>query len=38
VRYPTPGVESARQIDWGDHDCLYFLDLDGNLLEIVSYR
>jgi catechol 2,3-dioxygenase-like lactoylglutathione lyase family enzyme len=32
------GVESARPIDWGDHDCLYFLDLDGNLLEIVSYR
>jgi hypothetical protein len=32
------GVESAAPIDWGDHDCLYFLDLDGNLLEIVSYR
>jgi catechol-2,3-dioxygenase len=25
-------------IDWGDHDCLYFLDPDGNLLEIVAYR
>jgi catechol 2,3-dioxygenase-like lactoylglutathione lyase family enzyme len=32
------GVETAQPIDWGDHDCLYFLDLDGNLLEIVSYR
>jgi catechol 2,3-dioxygenase-like lactoylglutathione lyase family enzyme len=32
------GVESARPIDWGDHDCLYFLDPDGNLLEIVTYR
>ncbi len=32
------GVESAEPIDWGDHDCLYFLDPDGNLLEIVSYR
>jgi catechol 2,3-dioxygenase-like lactoylglutathione lyase family enzyme len=32
------GVESTKPIDWGDHDCLYFLDLDGNLLEIVSYR
>ena len=31
LRPPTP-------IDWGDHDCMYFLDLDGNLLEIVSYR
>jgi catechol 2,3-dioxygenase-like lactoylglutathione lyase family enzyme len=31
------GVECATPIDWGDHDCLYFLDLDGNLLELVSY-
>jgi catechol 2,3-dioxygenase-like lactoylglutathione lyase family enzyme len=31
-------VEIAAPIDWGDHDCMYFLDLDGNLLEIVSYR
>ena len=32
------GLEYAHPIDWGDHDCLYFLDPDGNLLEIVSYR
>jgi catechol 2,3-dioxygenase-like lactoylglutathione lyase family enzyme len=32
------GVETADPIDWGDHDCMYFLDPDGNLLEIVSYR
>ena len=32
------GVETAPPIDWGDHDCMYFLDPDGNLLEIVSYR
>jgi len=25
-------------IDWGDHDCLYFLDPDGNLLELVGYK
>jgi catechol 2,3-dioxygenase-like lactoylglutathione lyase family enzyme len=31
------GVEVAPTIDWGDHDCRYFLDPDGNLLEIVSY-
>ena len=37
-RLPEAGVESARPIDWGDHDCIYFLDPDGNLLEIVSYR
>ncbi len=32
------GVETAPPIDWGDHDCIYFLDPDGNLLELVSYR
>lgn len=32
-RTPTYGP-----VDWGDHDCLYFLDPDGNLLEIVAYR
>lgn len=37
-RLAQAGVETAAPIDWGDHDCLYFLDLDGNLLEIVSYR
>ena len=37
-RLAEAGVESARPIDWGDHDCVYFLDPDGNLLEIVSYR
>lgn len=37
-RLAEAGVESARPIDWGDHDCIYFLDPDGNLLEIVSYR
>jgi len=37
-RLAAAGVESAAPIDWGDHDCIYFLDPDGNLLEIVSYR
>lgn len=37
-RFAAAGVESAAPIDWGDHDCIYFLDPDGNLLEIVSYR
>jgi catechol 2,3-dioxygenase-like lactoylglutathione lyase family enzyme len=37
-RFAQAGVETAAPINWGDHDCLYFLDLDGNLLEIVSYR
>jgi catechol 2,3-dioxygenase-like lactoylglutathione lyase family enzyme len=36
--FTAAGLECAQPIDWGDHDCLYFLDPDGNLLEIVSYR
>ena len=38
ARLDEAGVESASPIDWGDHDCVYFLDPDGNLLELVSYR
>ncbi len=37
-RLTEAGVETAKPIDWGNHDCLYFLDPDGNLLEIVSHR
>jgi len=37
-RLAGAGVESAAPIDWGDHDCIYFLDPDGNLLEMVCYR
>ena len=37
-RLAAAGVECAQPIDWGDHDCMYFLDPDGNLLEMVSYR
>jgi catechol 2,3-dioxygenase-like lactoylglutathione lyase family enzyme len=37
-RLAAAGVETAPAIDWGDHDCMYFLDPDGNLLELVCYR
>lgn len=37
-RLAAAGVETAQPIDWGDHDCLYFLDPDGNLLELICYR
>ena len=37
-RLGEAGVETAAPIDWGDHDCLYFLDPDGNLLELINYR
>ncbi len=32
LKVPTNGP-----IDWGDHECTYFLDPDGNLLEILFY-
>jgi catechol 2,3-dioxygenase len=32
------GIPHHAPIDWGDHDCVYFLDPDGNLLELVAYR
>ncbi len=32
------GIPHHAPINWGDHDCLYFLDPDGNLLELVGYR
>ena len=32
------GIPFHAPIDWGDHDCLYFLDPDGNLLELIGYK
>jgi glyoxylase I family protein len=32
------GIPHHAPIDWGDHLCCYFLDPDGNLLELVGYR
>jgi len=36
--FAAQGVPYHAPIDWGDHECLYFLDPDGNLLELVAYR
>jgi catechol-2,3-dioxygenase len=36
--FEAQGIPYHAPIDWGDHDCLYFLDPDGNLLELVGYR
>ncbi len=30
------GAATHGPVDWGDHECFYFLDPDGNLLEIVT--
>jgi len=37
-KFPESGIPSNGPIDWGDHECIYFLDPDCNLLELVSYR
>ena len=36
--FATRGIPYHAPIDWGDHDCIYFQDPDGNLLELVGYR
>lgn len=36
-QFPQQEIPMHGPIDWGDHKCLYFLDPDGNLLELISY-
>ena len=32
------GIPTSRPINWGDHDCFYITDPDGNLIELMSGR
>lgn len=32
------GVGLSQPVDWGDHDCFYLTDPDGNLIELMSWR
>jgi catechol 2,3-dioxygenase-like lactoylglutathione lyase family enzyme len=32
------GIPMSAPIDWGDHDCFYIADPDGNLVELMSWR
>lgn len=34
--FAASGVPIHGPVDWGDHDCLYFTDPDGNLLELIN--
>jgi catechol 2,3-dioxygenase-like lactoylglutathione lyase family enzyme len=36
--FAARGIPFHSPIDWGDHECLYFLDPDGNLLELIGYK
>ena len=35
-RLAAAAVPTSTVVDWGDHECFYFLDPDGNLLEFVT--
>ena len=32
------GVPISKPVDWGDHDCFYLTDPDGNLIELMNWR
>lgn len=36
AEFPGKGIPTKGPIEWGGHRCLYFLDPDGNLLELVE--
>ena len=36
--FPARGIPCHGPVDWSDHRCLYFLDPDYNLLELVTER
>ena len=38
AEFEAAGVPVSRPIDWGDHDCFYLTDPDGNLIELMSWR
>jgi catechol 2,3-dioxygenase-like lactoylglutathione lyase family enzyme len=31
-------IPMSRLINWGDHDCFYITDPDGNLIELMSWK
>ena len=37
ANFRATGVPVSRPIDWGDHDCFYITDPDGNLIELMSW-
>lgn len=36
--FAAAGVPLSQPVDWGDHDCFYLTDPDGNLIELMSWR
>ena len=38
AEFAAAGVPMSEPIDWGDHDCFYITDPDGNLIELMSWN
>ena len=38
AEFGAAGVPVSRPIEWGEHDCVYVTDPDGNLIELISWR
>jgi len=38
AEYKAAHVPVSEPINWGDHDCFYITDPDGNLIELMSWR
>jgi catechol 2,3-dioxygenase-like lactoylglutathione lyase family enzyme len=36
--FEKAGIPMSDAINWGDHDCFYITDPDGNLIELMSWR
>ena len=38
AQFAAARVPMSEHIDWGDHDCFYVTDPDGNLVELMTWR
>jgi catechol 2,3-dioxygenase-like lactoylglutathione lyase family enzyme len=38
AEFENAGIPMSHSINWGDHDCFYITDPDGNLIELMSWR
>ena len=36
LEFEDVGIPMSHMIDWGDHNCFYITDPDGNLIELMS--
>ena len=38
TEFEMAGIPLSEEINWGDHDCFYITDPDGNLIELMTWR